>query len=116
MQRSMFIPAALALMIPAAAVAHHGWSSYDESKVVRVIGSLSSVSWSNPHGTATMNWEGRRWDVILAPTSRMEARGLTQAMIEPGERIRLVGYPRRDGTAEIRVERVLVGDKTVELR
>lgn len=115
MQKHFAIAAALAL-VPAAALAHHGWSSYDATNTIRLIGPLTSVSWGNPHGTATMNWQGRQWDVILAPVSRMEARGLTEAMIAPGQRIRIVGYARKDGAPEMRIERVIVGDTTVELR
>jgi len=114
MRRPFLLAAALA--VPAAAFAHHGWSSYDSSKVIRLIGPFAAVSWSNPHGTAKMNWQGRSWDVILAPVSRMEARGLSEAMIAPGRRVRIVGYPRRDGTPEIRLERVIVGEKVIELR
>ncbi len=114
--RRLSIAAALTLALPAAALAHHGWSTYDQDRELRLTGPFTSVSWANPHGTATLNWQGKRWDVILAPISRMEARGLTRAMIAPGRRITVVGYPRRDGTAEMRIERVIVGDKTVELR
>ena len=46
----------------------------------------------------------------------MEARGLTPAMIAPGKPVTLVGYPRLDGTAEMRIERITAGGKTVELR
>ena len=46
----------------------------------------------------------------------MESRGLTPEMIAPGQRIRIVGYPKKDGSAEMRLERIIVGDKTVELR
>ncbi len=117
MRNHLIAAAALALIVaPGAALAHHGWSSYDADRTARLVGSLSSVSWSNPHGTATMNWDGERWDVILAPVSRMEARGLSEAMIAPGQRIRLVGYPRKDGTPEMRIETVIVGDTRVELR
>lgn len=114
--RNCLAGAVALVLAPGAALAHHGWSSYDADRTTRLIGSLTSVTWSNPHGTATMNWDGRRWDVILAPVSRMETRGLSEAMIAPGQRIRLVGYPRKDGTAEMRIERVIVGDTTVELR
>lgn len=112
--RAMILAAALA--VPAAAVAHHGWSSYDTSKAARLTGPLQTVTWGNPHGTATMLWGGRTWDVVLAPVSRMQARGLTPEMIAPGTRITLVGYPRTDGTPEMRIERVIAGGKTVELR
>ncbi len=105
-----------ALAMPAAAIAHHGWSSYDTAKAIQIDGRLTSVSWANPHGTATMKWRGGTWHVILAPVARMEARGLTSAMIAPGKPIRLVGYARKDGTREMRIERITAEGKTVELR
>lgn len=109
--------AATALGLAALPVAaHHGWSSYDESKPITLNGTFSELSWGNPHGAAKMRWQGKSWDVILAPTGRMEARGLSRAEVEPGQRLRLTGYARRDGTAEMRVERVMIGEKTVELR
>lgn len=114
MKQSLIFAAALA--IPAAAFAHHGWSSYDSDKPLQIDTRFTSVSWANPHGSATMNWRGRQWQVVLAPVSRMEARGLTPQMIAPGKRVRLVGYARKDGTREIRVERVTAAGKTVELR
>jgi len=114
--RRLIAAAALTMALPAAVYAHHGWSSYDSSKVIKVTGQFKTVSWANPHGTATMNWKGKQWQVVLAPTGRMEARGLTPAMIAPGKQVTLVGYPRRDGTAEMRIERITAGGKTVELR
>jgi hypothetical protein len=112
----MLIAAMVAMALPAAAAAHHGWSSYDAKKVMTVKGKFKTVSWSNPHGTATMDYKGKQWNVVLAPTGRLEARGLTPAMIAPGKPVTLVGYPRLDGTAEMRIERITAGGKTVELR
>lgn len=110
------IIASLILAAPAALYAHHGWSSYDASKTLKITAPLSSVSWGNPHGAAKVVWQKKSWDVILAPVSRMEARGLTREMLAPNRTVTLVGYPRKDGTAEMRIERVIVGNKTVELR
>lgn len=115
----LFRPALIALAalaIPAAALAHHGWSSYDTGKAARLTGTFRTVGWGNPHGSATMRWGGRTWDVVLAPVSRMEARGLTRDMIAPGARVTIVGYPRSDSTPEMRIERVIADGKTVELR
>lgn len=109
------LAAALASM-PVAALAHHGWSSYNEAEPVTLTGPLKDVVWGNPHGSAKMNWQGKEWDVILAPVSRMTARGLSLDDIDEGQTITLTGYVRRDGTAEMRIERIKVGDKTIELR
>ncbi len=46
----------------------------------------------------------------------MEARGLTESMLQPGRKITLLGYPRSDGTREMRIERIVVAGKTYELR
>lgn len=102
--------------LPAAAWAHHGWSSYNEAEPVTLTGPLKDVAWGNPHGSAKIRWQNKDWDVVLAPVSRMTARGLTQGEIDKGQRVTLTGYVRRDGTAEMRIERIRVGDKTVELR
>jgi hypothetical protein len=101
---------------PATLLAHHGWSSYDDTKPLTVNAPLAAVTWGNPHGAATVRWQKQTWNVVLAPVSRMEARGLTRAMLTPRKAVTLVGYPRKDGTAEMRIERVIVDGKTVELR
>ena len=108
--------AAAILMAPAAAIAHHGWSSYDEKRVIKHRASLADLKWANPHGTAKVRYKRAMWDVILAPVSRMEARGLSREMLAPNRRVVLEGYPRRDGTREMRIERITVGNRTVELR
>jgi hypothetical protein len=110
------LTAAAIVAVPAAAFAHHGWSSYDETKVIKHRAQLTDVRWGNPHGSAKVSYKGATWDVILAPVSRMEARGLSRAMVGPKQTIVIEGYPRRDGTREMRIERVTAGGKTVELR
>ncbi len=116
MIRALKLSAVAALMIAAPAVAHHGWSSYDNSKTIRVTAPLSGVTWGNPHGAAKVMWQGKSWDVILAPTGRMESRGLTRAMLTARKPVTLIGYPRRDGAAEMRIETVIANGKSVELR
>lgn len=108
--------AAVAIAIAAPAAAHHGWSSYDETRPVTVTGTFTNLQWANPHGMAQIRWRGKAWTVVLAPVARMQSRGLSQAEIAPGRRLTLTGYLKRDGSAEMRIERIKVGDKTVELR
>lgn len=108
--------ALVGLLAPSLAFAHHGWSEYDASKPIKITAPVTAVTWRNPHGAAKVSYQGRTWDVVLAPVARMEARGLNQSMLAPGAAVTLEGYPRRDGTAEMRIERVIVQGKTVELR
>jgi hypothetical protein len=107
---------AVAFALPALAFAHHGWSSYDANKTIRHTAPLKELSWGNPHGMAKVSYQGKDWVVVLAPTSRMESRGLTQEMLAPSKAVTLEGYPRLDGTPEMRIERITAEGKTVELR
>jgi hypothetical protein len=99
-----------------AAPAHHGWTGYDPSKTMTVTAQLRDVTWANPHGGARITWQKKEWVVVLAPPARMEARGLTQAMLAADAPVTLVGQPRLDGTPEMKIERVTIGGKTIELR
>ncbi len=116
LQFSKLAALTLVALAPAAAQAHHGWSSYQESEPVTISGPLRDVVWGNPHGSAKMTWQDTEWDVVLAPVSRMNARGLEEQDINRGQRVTLTGYARRDGTPEMRIERIVVGGKTIELR
>ena len=117
MFRPIAVAAAVAaLTLPATALAHHGWSSYDAAKVIKLTAPVTDVTWGNPHGGAKVRYQGKVWDVVLAPVARMEARGLSQAMLTAGKPVTLEGYPRKDGVAEMRIEPVTVDGKTVELR
>ncbi len=104
------------LLTTTLAFAHHGWSSYDEKNELTVNGTIKEATYTNPHGTAKLDVDGKVWDVVLAPTSRMQSRGLTEAMLAPGTKARVVGYPHRQQADEMRAERITIGDKTVELR
>ncbi len=96
--------------------AHHGWSSYDSDKAVKVEVPLAEVRYRNPHAEVAVEHDGKRWQVVLAPISRMENRGLPTDALKVGKSVIIEGYPRKDGTAEIRAERITVDGKTVELR
>ena len=106
----------LPLLFSAFAWAHHGWSSYDADKTVKVEVPLAEVRYRNPHAEVEVDHQGKRWQVILAPMSRMESRGLAKDALSVGKTIMIEGYPRKDGTAEIRAERITVDGKVVELR
>ena len=101
------------------AAAHHGWSSYDESKVLKLKGVIRESGYSSPHGFARLQVDGKQgkvWYVVLAPPARMQGRGLTREMLKEGTTATVVGYPHREKAEEMRAERITIGDKTTELR
>jgi len=108
--------AVVVLAAATAALAHHGWSSYDAERVMKPTTQVLESSWGSPHGSLVIAVDDQKWDVVLAPVSRMQTRGLAREDIAVGQTVTVEGYPRRDGTREMRVERITAGGKTVELR
>ena len=69
MQRRIFISAPLALSLPA--WAHHGWSSFDQTRPLYLEGRAARVVWRNPHAELQLDLpaDGARLPTDLASRS-----------------------------------------------
>lgn len=118
---SVFISAVL--FLTAGSVLHHGWANYDADKVMDYNGIIQSNDIGNPHTYIDFEVIGeeeieiKEWKVVLAPVTRMRNRGMTDdSMLAVGDTVRVVGYPHRSIEDEMRAERIIIGDVTIELR
>lgn len=105
-----------ALLTATAAFAHHGWSEYDDSRKMVLNGTIEDTGYSHPHGLIKLKTTDKTWNVVLAPPSRMENRGLSPQMLKVGQMATVEGYPNREKADELRAERISVDGKTIELR
>ncbi len=108
--------AALLLFAPALALAHHGWSEYDQTNTLTLTGKVAESGYTHPHGHVRLVTPTKTWLAVLAPPSRMDNRGLTKDMLKVGSTVTVVGYANRSNPEEMRAERITVDSKTVELR
>ncbi|HYD94108.1 MAG TPA: DUF6152 family protein [Noviherbaspirillum sp.] len=106
----------LAMLFSMPAFAHHGWSEYDADRPLQLTGTVEESGYEHPHGFVRLKTTERTWTVVLAPPTRMQNRGLEQAMLAPGGRATVYGYPNRNNDQELRAERITLGGKTTELR
>ena len=104
------------LAAPLAAAAHHGWSEYDATKPLKLTGKVVESGYEHPHGHVRLETPGKTWQVVLAPPSRMERRGLEKGALTPGVTVTVEGYANREKPEELRAERISVNGKSVELR
>ena len=98
------------------AMAHHGWSEYDQTNLVKFTGAVTQSGYEHPHGFITLALGGRTLTAVLAPPFRMENRGLTPENIAVGTRVVVEGYIHRSKPNELRAERIVVNNKVIELR
>ena len=99
-----------------AAIAHHGWGSYDAANPVTVNGPIETSTFENPHASVTIKAGAKVWTVTLAPTSRMTSRGAGADVVAVGKVASAYGYPSTASKDEMRAERITVDGKTYELR
>jgi len=150
MQRRALLAALPTFSLPA--LAHHGWSSFDQDRPLYLAGRAVQVAWRNPHAelqlelpenpvlpadltrrvlprqSATVDGPGllakarlptrrdRRWEVELAPLTRMQAWGIEE--IKPGAEVSVLGFTfaGEQGAAVLRAEYLFIGDKAYGLR
>jgi len=107
---------------PLAVMAHHGWSEYDTGKTLKLTGKIVESGYEHPHGHVRFEAKGegatagKTWNVVLAPPSRMENRGLQKEWLKPGATATVEGYANRNKPEEMRAERIIINGKTIELR
>jgi hypothetical protein len=111
----------MALILSAAApmTAHHGWTVYDETTPVTITGTVRGVSYATPHATLQLQSEGHEsqvWQVVLAPPTQMQSRGLTQERVKAGTLLTATGYVHKLHATELRAERLTIAGTMTNLR
>lgn len=95
---------------------HHGWADYDQTKTLDYTGTIQEFTFENPHALARVQDKDKTWLVYLAPTSRMQSRGVPTAKLAKGQQVRVVGYPHKEVKDEMRAERIFISGEKYELR
>ncbi|MBI4485551.1 MAG: hypothetical protein HY655_06020 [Acidobacteria bacterium] len=116
-----------ALFIAGAAAAlgaHHSQSQFDPEKTVSIEGTLTRLSWRNPHTLFLL--KGKRvgeveaeqeWAVEGPSSNQVVASGWGSTVSKPGDKVTLSGRPRRDGKPELLLLSVTLADgKTISFR
>lgn len=110
---------AILCTLAAVALAHHGWTGYDEKNTLNLTGVIRDAGYDNPHGFVKLQVDqgkGKTWNVILAPPTRMESRGLAKEALKTGATATVEGYPHKTTSDELRAERITINGKTTDLR
>jgi uncharacterized protein DUF6152 len=112
----LFVAVSFVLLAVSFKPFHHGWANYNQKKTFDYTGTVEEFKFENPHASARVKDKNKTWLVILAPTSRMESRGVPSDKIVKGSKLRVVGYPHKTIKVEMRAERIYVDNVKFELR
>ena len=108
------------LIVGTPVFAHHGGSMYDMAHVTSVKGTVTSFDWANPHVMIyadAVDAKGivQKWSVeTRGGPNVLTKAGWTKSTIKVGEQITLVGHPNKNGSPNMRLQKV-VFDNGMEL-
>ena len=101
----------------AVATAHHSQSQFEPEKTVDIQGTLTRLSWRNPHTLFLM--QGRlvngteaeqEWAVEGPSPAQMTRIGWGSSVSKVGDKVTFKGRPRRDGKPELLLLSVTLAD------
>ena len=97
-------------------LAHHSESAeYDQSKPVKVTGTISKVEWQNPHVWFYVDVKDESgkittWGFSNSPPGSLMRRGITKAALKLGAVVNVEGSRARDGSNNASGRRVTFAD------
>ncbi len=113
--------AALALSAACVAtplIAHHSFAVFfDETRTVAIEGTVTAFRFSNPHGTIALDVRGSdgkvsQWRVETTAPVVLRRRGWSRSSVSAGDRVRIEGWPARNGASYLRLRSATKADGT----
>jgi len=105
----------LLLAVTASVGAHHSTSAYDRTKTVELSGAVKEMQWTNPHSwiqilVTDSQGATTEWAVETGTPTINLRHGWKRDDVKPGDRISMVVYPARDGTAHGTLATITLAD------
>ncbi len=102
----------LATAMPGASTGHHTFAyDYNTSQVAEIVGEVIEVQWENPHiRLRVRTGNGEVWSIESNSPAGMQRRTVYPDMVGVGSRLRLAGFPARNGGNAMHASNILLGD------
>lgn len=100
------------------ALAHHSFSMFDLEKESTIEGTVREFQWTNPHiwiQVLVAGAEGKtvEWSIEGNSPSTLSRQGWSKRSLKPGDKVKIVMHPLRDGSPGGSVMKVQLADGTV---
>ena len=91
------------IAVAAPASAHHAAAIFDMSKQTTIAGTIKDYEWTNPHCWLFLtikgpNDEEQVWQIEALSPNVLGRQGWKKNSMKPGDKVRVVIYPTRDGS------------------
>ncbi len=100
------------LMAALPALAHHSFrAQYDETMPVTLKGTITKITWNNPHVLMFLNVKDdagkvAKWQLELASPNGLLSQGWKVDSLKPGDQVSASGFRARDGSNMANIRKV----------
>ncbi|MEY4880114.1 MAG: hypothetical protein RJB62_1583 [Pseudomonadota bacterium] len=101
--KSTYVAALVFALAPAAALAHHSFAMFDQSRTDMITGVVEEFEYRNPHAwlhvavTDAAN-ESHTWSFEMGSIGQLTRDGWTQGTVAIGDQIEVGFHPLKDGS------------------
>ena len=107
--------AAVALALPTAVAAHHGWA-WTQDQESRLTGTIEAISFGNPHMHLRVKNDAGTWEVDLSPPIVAQGSGFGPGAAKAGDPVTITGHRARDAKLlAFKGETITVSGKTYDV-
>jgi len=120
MSRRLFVLAlAVAVFgLPAQAGAHHSTAMFNLESRLTLNGVLKEIQWTNPHAWIQVTAPDAKgapveWSIECGSPNSLARQGWKLSMFKAGQKVSIVGNPKKDGTPAALLVTITLADGTV---
>ena len=119
MRTKLAVSFALLLAVCSPMFAHHGSGiSYDLSKQISVTGTVTEVSWTNPHVFVMFDVKDEkgnvlRWGAETHTPAQLKEVGWTKDIVKPGDHVAITLFPSKVGASRGLLAKLVLNGKVI---
>ena len=115
---AILLMAALSLAYSGMTAAHHSTGMFDQTKTIKLVGTVKQFQWTNPHSwiqVDVMNEAGvkEEWSIEGNSPNQLIRLGWRPGTLKPGDSVTLLVRPMRDGAKGAMFVEITLADGTV---
>jgi hypothetical protein len=109
------VSAMMLAVVASSASAHHSGAMFEPTKSVEFEGTVKEFQWTNPHTwlqilAADAKGGVEEWSLELGPLVGLSRAGWKPRTLKPGDKVKVVFHPMRDGSRGGRLVTVTLPD------
>jgi Family of unknown function (DUF6152) len=111
-KRRVLLATAGLLLAALPVLAHHSFKAeYDESKPITLKGTVTKITWNNPHVMMYLDVKDdtgklANWQLELASPNGLLSQGWKVDSLKPGDQVSATGFRARDGSNMANIRKV----------